>query len=414
MEILKYELQEETRKGARIKVLGIGGGGTNAVGRMYEEGLEGVEFYVMNTDAQALEASKVPNKVQIGVKVTGGLGAGSDPAIGRQAALEDTERILAILEGADLVFVTAGLGGGTGAGASPVIATLAKELDALTIAVVTKPFTFEGGKRMRQAERSVSDLASSVDILTTIPNDRLLTIAPKGASMAQAFRMADDILRQAVQGISEIILTPGLINLDFSDIKAAISGMGHALIGTAIAKGSNAAVEAARGAINSPLLEDTQNQRRPPGAHEHHGLRRYRAARTERSLFDHPGSGRLRRPAIKLRRNRQRSHGRLGQSHRDRNRLREGGRQTRIDCRAETRGGVLCRQTARPGAAAALGRGGARPGCGCPGVRRGTRCTGVPAPGQAPELKRGRPCIHGLPPAGSPARVLRSLSPLSS
>jgi cell division protein FtsZ len=258
MEILKYELQEETRKGARIKVLGIGGGGTNAVGRMYEEGLEGVEFYVMNTDAQALEASKVPNKVQIGAKLTGGLGAGSDPAIGRQAALEDTERILAILEGADLVFVTAGLGGGTGAGASPVIATLAKELDALTIAVVTKPFSFEGGKRMRQAERSVSDLASSVDILTTIPNDRLLTIAPKGASMAQAFRMADDILRQAVQGISEIILTPGLINLDFSDIKAAISGMGHALIGTAIAKGSNAAVEAARGAINSPLLEDTK------------------------------------------------------------------------------------------------------------------------------------------------------------
>ncbi len=258
MEILKYELQEETRKGARIKVLGIGGGGTNAVGRMYEEGLEGVEFYVMNTDAQALEASKVPNKVQIGAKLTGGLGAGSDPAIGRQAALEDTERILSILEGADLVFVTAGLGGGTGAGASPVIATLAKELDALTIAVVTKPFTFEGGKRMRQAERSVSDLASSVDILTTIPNDRLLTIAPKGASMAQAFRMADDILRQAVQGISEIILTPGLINLDFSDIKAAISGMGHALIGTAVAKGPNAAVEAARGAINSPLLEDTK------------------------------------------------------------------------------------------------------------------------------------------------------------
>jgi cell division protein FtsZ len=258
MEIQKYELQEETRKGARIKVLGIGGGGMNAVGRMYEEGLEGVEFYVMNTDAQALDASKVPNKVQIGAKVTGGLGAGSDPAIGRQAALEDTERILSILEGADLVFVTAGLGGGTGAGAAPVIATLAKELDALTIAVVTKPFSFEGGKRMRQAERSVSDLASSVDILTTIPNDRLLTIAPKGASMAQAFRMADDILRQAVQGISEIILMPGLINLDFSDIKAAISGMGHALIGTAIAKGSNAAVEAARGAINSPLLEDTK------------------------------------------------------------------------------------------------------------------------------------------------------------
>jgi cell division protein FtsZ len=258
MDDLKYELQEETRKGARIKVIGIGGGGSNAVGRMYEEGLDGVEFYVMNTDAQALEASKVPNKVQIGVRVTNGLGAGSDPLIGRQAALEDTERILSILEGADLVFLTAGLGGGTGAGASPVVATLAKQLDALTIAIVTKPFSFEGGKRMQQAERSVNDLAASVDILTTIPNDRLLAISSKGTSMAQAFKLADDILRQAVQGISEIILKPGLINLDFSDIKAAISGMGHALIGNAVARGPNAAADAARAAINSPLLEDTK------------------------------------------------------------------------------------------------------------------------------------------------------------
>ncbi len=258
MDILKYELQDDSRKGARIKVIGVGGGGSNAVGRMYEEGLEGVEFYVMNTDAQALEVSKVPNKIQIGEKITHGLGAGSDPAIGRQAALEDTERILAILEGADLVFVTAGLGGGTGAGALPVVASLAKELDALTIAIVTKPFSFEGGKRMRQADRSVDDLASSVDILTTIPNDRLLKIAPKGTSMSHAFRMADDVLRQAVQGISELILTPGLINLDFSDVKAAISGMGIALIGNATAKGPNAVVEAAQAAINSPLLEDTK------------------------------------------------------------------------------------------------------------------------------------------------------------
>jgi cell division protein FtsZ len=258
MDDLKYELQEETRKGARIKVIGIGGGGSNAVGRMYEEGLNGVEFYVMNTDTQALEGSRVPNKIQIGARVTDGLGSGSDPAVGRQAALEDTERILSILEGADLVFITAGLGGGTGAGASPVVATLAKQLDALTIAIVTKPFTFEGGKRMRQAERSLNDLASSVDILTTIPNDRLLTIAPPGTSMAQAFKIADDVLRQAVEGISEIILTPGMINLDFSDIKAAISGMGRALIGNAVAKGPNAAVEAVREAINSPLLEDTK------------------------------------------------------------------------------------------------------------------------------------------------------------
>jgi cell division protein FtsZ len=209
----------------------VGGGGSNAVGRMFEAGLEGVEFYVMNTDSQALQASRVPNKIQIGEKITGGLGAGSDPEVGRRAALEDTERILGILEGADLVFVTAGLGGGTGAGAAPVVASLAKSLDALTIAIVTKPFGFEGAKRMAQAERSVNDLADSVDILTTIPNDRLLQIAPRGTGMKQAFRLADEVLRQAVEGISEIILTPGLINLDFSDIRAAILGMGHALIG---------------------------------------------------------------------------------------------------------------------------------------------------------------------------------------
>src|ERR1700722_18872892 len=185
MDDLKYEFQDETRKGARIKVIGIGGGGSNAVGRMYEEGLDGVEFYVMNTDAQALETSRVPNKVQIGARVTNGLGAGSDPLIGRQAALEDTERILGILEGADLVFLTAGLGGGTGAGASPVVATLAKSLDALTIAIVTKPFAFEGAKRMAQADASVTDLADSVDILTTIPNERLLQIAPRGTGMKQ-------------------------------------------------------------------------------------------------------------------------------------------------------------------------------------------------------------------------------------
>ena len=254
----KYELDEEMSKGARIKVIGVGGGGSNAVGRMLEQGLGGVEFHVINTDAQALAASKVTNKLQIGQRITNGLGAGSDPKIGREAALEDTERIIGILEGADLVFVTAGLGGGTGAGASPVVASLAKDLDALTIAVVTKPFAFEGPKRTRQAERSMDDLASSVDILITIPNDRLLSIAPRGTSMAQAFKMADDVLQQAVQGISDIILTPGLINLDFSDIKAAITGMGHALIGTATAKGKDAALEAARLAIASPLLEDTK------------------------------------------------------------------------------------------------------------------------------------------------------------
>ena len=255
---LKYEFQDEVRKGARIKVIGVGGGGSNAVGRMMAEGLEGIEFHVLNTDAQALAASPVPSKIQIGAKITAGLGAGSDPSVGRQAALEDTERILELLTGADMVFVTAGLGGGTGAGAAPVIASLAKELDALTVAVVTKPFTFEGAKRMRQADKSLIELAASVDTLITIPNDRLLSIVPRGTSFHQSFRVADDILRQAVQGISDIIVTPGIINLDFSDIRATMLGMGHAMMGTATARGENAAVEAARMAINCPLLEDTR------------------------------------------------------------------------------------------------------------------------------------------------------------
>jgi cell division protein FtsZ len=255
---LKYELHEETRKGARIKVIGVGGGGSNAVARMMQEGVEGPEFHVLNTDAQALESCPVPSKIQIGAKVTQGLGAGADPLIGRQAALEDTERILEILQGADMVFVTAGLGGGTGAGAAPVVASLAKELDALTVAVVTKPFAFEGPKRMRQAEKSLLDLAASVDTLITIPNERLLSIVPRGTSFLQAFKIADDILRQAVQGISDIIMTPGIINLDFSDIRSTMLGMGYAMMGTATARGESAATEAARLAINSPLLEDTR------------------------------------------------------------------------------------------------------------------------------------------------------------
>src|SRR6266550_2737864 len=255
---LKYELQEESRKGARIKVVGVGGGGSNAVARMIHEGLEGVEFHVMNTDIQALDSSIVPNKLQIGTKITGGLGAGSDPLIGRQAALEDTERIIELLQGADMVFVTAGLGGGTGAGAAPVVASLAKELDALTVAVVTKPFTFEGARRMRQADRSLGELAGTVDTVIAIPNDRLLELVPRGTSFFEAFRLADDVLMQAVQGISDIITTPGMINRDFSDIRATMSGMGYAMLGTATAKGENAAIDAARQAINSPLLDDSR------------------------------------------------------------------------------------------------------------------------------------------------------------
>ena len=255
---LKYELQDESRKGARIKVVGVGGGGSNAVARMIHEGLEGVEFHVMNTDMQALESSIVPNKLQIGTKITGGLGAGSDPAVGRQAALEDTERIIELLQGSDMVFVTAGLGGGTGAGAAPVVASLAKELDALTVAVVTKPFTFEGARRMRQADKSLAELAATVDTVIAIPNDRLLELVPRGTSFFEAFRLADDILRQAVQGISDIITTPGMINRDFSDIRATMLGMGYAMMGTAIGRGANAAVEAARRAISCPLLEDSR------------------------------------------------------------------------------------------------------------------------------------------------------------
>src|SRR5229473_4363853 len=254
---LKYEMQEEFR-GARIKVVGVGGAGSNAVGRMIEEGLEGVEFFVMNTDLQALASSAASNKLQIGAKITNGLGAGADPTLGRQAALEDTEKILEILEGTDMVFVTAGLGGGTGTGAAPVVASLAKELGALTVAVVTKPFGFEGKRRMKQADNGLADLASTVDTVIAIPNDRLLTLVPRGASFFDSFRIADDLLRQAVQGISDIIVTPGLINRDFSDIRATMSGMGYAMLGTATAKGENAAIEAARQAINSPLLDDSR------------------------------------------------------------------------------------------------------------------------------------------------------------
>jgi cell division protein FtsZ len=258
MEDFRFELQDEARRGARIKVIGVGGAGANAVGRMLQEGLEGVEFHVINTDMQSLANSPISSKIQIGAKITKGLGVGSDPEIGRRAALEDTERIIEMLHGADMVFVTAGLGGGTGAGAAPVVASLAKELDALTIAVVTKPFAFEGPKRMRAAEKSLHELAATVDTLITIPNDRLLTILPRGTSMTQAFKMADDVLRQAVQGISDIIVTPGIINLDFSDIRSTMIGSGHAMMGTAIGRGENACADAAREAINCPLLEDTK------------------------------------------------------------------------------------------------------------------------------------------------------------
>jgi cell division protein FtsZ len=256
MDALKFAIQEEALLGTKIKVIGVGGGGSNAVARMIDEGLTGVEFHILNTDVQALNASSVPNKLAIGSKVTNGLGAGSDPAMGRQAALEDTERIIEVLEGADMVFVTAGLGGGTGTGAAPVVASLAKELNALTVAVVTKPFAFEGPRRMKLADRGLSEIGGTVDTVITVPNDRLLELVPRGTSFFEAFRVADDILRQAVQGISDIITTPGLINRDFSDIRAIMLGMGYAMMGTAAATGENASIEAARQAISSPLMEE--------------------------------------------------------------------------------------------------------------------------------------------------------------
>ncbi len=253
---LKFLIEEEVQLGTRIKVIGVGGGGSNAVARMLHEGLAGIDFYILNTDKQALAASPVANKIAIGKKLTSGLGAGADPSVGRQAALEDTEQIIEILEGADMVFVTAGLGGGTGTGAAPVVASLAKELNALTVAVVTKPFQFEGPRRMKQAERGMAELAGSCDTVISIPNEKLLGLAPKGTSFMDSFRMADDVLHQAVQGIADIITTPGMINRDFSDIRTNMVGMGYAMMGTAVASGEKAPLEAAQRAINSPLMEE--------------------------------------------------------------------------------------------------------------------------------------------------------------
>jgi cell division protein FtsZ len=252
---LRLHLEEEVHAGAKIKVIGVGGGGSNAVNRMVQVGLDGVEFIVANTDKQALRVSPAGLKLQIGNKLTKGLGAGADPNVGRQAALEDTESIISALDGADMIFVTTGLGGGTGTGAAPVIASLATELGALTIAVVTKPFKFEGRKRQLQAERGLDALRDCVDTIITIPNERLLSIIDRTTPLMEAFATADDVLRQAIQGISDLILVPGLINLDFADVKTIMSGMGLAMMGTGVAEGPERAMEAARRAISSPLLE---------------------------------------------------------------------------------------------------------------------------------------------------------------
>jgi cell division protein FtsZ len=251
---IRIHFNEELLNSAKIKVIGVGGGGGNAVNRMIESHLEGVEFVVANTDLQALKGCKAPVKIQLGVKLTNGLGAGANPDVGRKAALEDADKIIEALEGADMVFVTTGLGGGTGTGAAPIIASLATEMGALTVAVVTKPFAFEGKRRQNQAERGLQDLIDSVDTTVVIPNEKLLAVA-KDAGFFESFRVADDILRQAVQGISDIITIPGIINRDFADVKTIMAGMGYAVMGTATAKGEGRATAAAQAAIASPLLE---------------------------------------------------------------------------------------------------------------------------------------------------------------
>ncbi len=253
---LRVDFSDELRQSAKIKVIGVGGGGGNAVNRMIAAKLEGVEFMVANTDLQALQASKAPVKIQLGAKLTKGLGAGANPEIGRRAALEDTEKIIDALEGADMVFVTAGLGGGTGTGGAPIVASLARELGSLTVAVVTKPFAFEGKRRMVQADQGLAELSEAVDTVICIPNERLMQYVDKGTSFFEAFRIADDILRQGVQGISDIITITGIINRDFADIKTIMEGMGYAVMGTAVASGENRAIEATNRAIASPLLED--------------------------------------------------------------------------------------------------------------------------------------------------------------
>jgi len=251
---LRICFNEEARNDARIKVIGVGGGGNNAVNRMIDSGMEHIEFIVANTDLQALRMSRAATKIQLGVKLTNGLGAGANPEIGRKAALEDSDKIIEAMEGADMIFVTAGLGGGTGTGAAPIIASLASEMGALTVAVVTKPFAFEGKRRMQQADRGISELMESVDTTIVIPNEKLLAVA-ENAGFFESFRIADDILRQGVQGISDIITIPGIINRDFADVKAIMAGMGYAVMGTATAAGANRTVEAAQRAIASPLLE---------------------------------------------------------------------------------------------------------------------------------------------------------------
>ena len=284
---IRISFNEETRNDAKIKVIGVGGGGGNAVNRMIDSGMEGIEFVVANTDLQALRMARAPMKIQLGVKLTNGLGAGANPEVGRKAALEDSDKIIEALEGADMVFVTTGLGGGTGTGAAPIIASLASEMGALTVAVVTKPFAFEGKRRMQQAERGIAELMESVDTTIVIPNEKLLAVA-QDAGFFESFRVADDILRQGVQGISDIITIPGIINRDFADVKAIMAGMGYAVMGSCDSQWRAARHRSRAKSHRLAAARSGSHRRRSRHPHQHHWIYFAQAGRSAGGMHHHP------------------------------------------------------------------------------------------------------------------------------
>ena len=321
---IRISFSEETQQGAKIKVIGVGGGGCNAVNRMIRAKVEGVEFIAANTDLQALKLSQAPVKLQLGGKLTKGLGAGANPEIGRKAALEDTDKIIEALEGSDMIFLTTGLGGGTGSGAAPVVASLASELGALTVAVVTKPFLFEGKRRQQQAEQALSELIGSVDTVIVIPNERLLETVEAGTSFFEAFRIADDVLRQAVQGISDIITIPGIVNRDFADVRTIMQGQGYAVMGTAVASGANRAVDAANARDQQPAARGQFDSGRAGHPDQHLRLVQPHAQRSSRSFF-RDREGRARERQHYFRRRAGREHEGAGEDHRHRRGIPRGG-----------------------------------------------------------------------------------------
>ena len=287
---IRISFNEEPLNDAKIKVIGVGGGGGNAVNRMIDAGVEGIEFIVANTDLQALRMSRAPVKLQLGVKLTNGLGAGANPEVGRKAALEDSDKIIEALEGADMVFVTTGLGGGTGTGAAPIIASLASEMGALTVAVVTKPFSFEGKRRMTQAEKGIAELMESVDTTIVIPNEKLLAVA-ENAGFFESFRIADDILRQGVQGISDIITIPGIINRDFADVKTIMARMGYAVMGTATASGAESHDGSGAAGDCFAAARSRRDRWRARHSDQHHGIGFAEAGRSAAGLHHHSERG---------------------------------------------------------------------------------------------------------------------------